>query len=274
MGPGVLVYAIRALEDATKNIIEKEKINKVEDRIKKCAIAASVAGVGSGMLPGVGSIIATTACVAAIWSMYVLINKDLGISIKNNVLKSLASAFLTNIIASAGSFILGKVAGFLLSFLPGFGTAGAIVVEGKFDEIFNSISKYELPKQNIFFDGQLFDAHILISTLIESAENRIVLIDNYIDESVLVLLSKRKANVSAKIYTLQVSRTFRQDIQSYNSQYPPIDVVQYTKAHDRFLIIDDKVYHVGASIKDLGKKLCAISLLSCINADEMINRIQ
>lgn len=130
------------------------------------------------------------------------------------------------------------------------------------------------PQEKVFFDGQLFDAHILMSKLIESAEKRIVLIDNYIDESVLVLLSKRKTNVSAKIYTLQVSRTFRQDIQSYNSQYPPIDVVQYTKAHDRFLIIDDKVYHVGASIKDLGKKLCAISLLSCINADEMINRIQ
>ena len=130
------------------------------------------------------------------------------------------------------------------------------------------------PQEQVFFDGQLFDAHILMSKLIESAEKRIVLIDNYIDESVLVLLSKRKTNVSAKIYTLQVSRTFRQDIQSYNSQYPPIDVVQYTKAHDRFLIIDDKVYHVGASIKDLGKKLCAISLLSCINADEMINRIQ
>ena len=130
------------------------------------------------------------------------------------------------------------------------------------------------PQEKIFFDGQLFDAHILISKLIESAEKRIVLIDNYIDESVLVLLSKRKTNVSAKIYTLQVSRTFRHDLQSYNSQYPPIDVVQYTKAHDRFLIIDDKVYHVGASIKDLGKKLCAISLLSCINADEMINRIQ
>ncbi len=143
----------------------------------------------------------------------------------------------------------------------------------KFNSILNSISKYELPKQNIFFDGQLFDAHILISTLIESAENRIVLIDNYIDESVLMLLSKRKANVSAKIYTLQVSRTFRHDLQSYNSQYPPIDVVQYTKAHDRFLIIDDKVYHVGASIKDLGKKLCAVSLLTCINANEMLNRI-
>ena len=130
------------------------------------------------------------------------------------------------------------------------------------------------PQEKVFFDGQLFDAHILMSKLIESAEKRIVLIDNYIDESVLVLLSKRKTNVSAKIYTLQVSRTFRHDLQSYNSQYPPIDVVQYTKAHDRFLIIDDKVYHVGASIKDLGKKLCAISLLSCINADEMINRIQ
>ena len=130
------------------------------------------------------------------------------------------------------------------------------------------------PQEKVFFDGQLFDAHILTSKLIESAERRIVLIDNYIDESVLVLLSKRKTNVSAKIYTLQVSRTFRHDLQSYNSQYPPINVVQYTKAHDRFLIIDDKVYHVGASIKDLGKKLCAISLLSCINADEMINRIQ
>ena len=146
--------------------------------------------------------------------------------------------------------------------------------ENHIESIFNTLAKYELPKQNIFFDGQLFDAHILMSKLIESAEKRIVLIDNYIDESVLVLLSKRKTNVSAKIYTLQVSRTFRHDLQSYNSQYPPIDVVQYTKAHDRFLIIDDKVYHVGASIKDLGKKLCAISLLSCINADEMINRIQ
>lgn len=129
------------------------------------------------------------------------------------------------------------------------------------------------PAEKVFFDGQLFDAHILISTLIESAENRIVLIDNYIDESVLMLLSKRKANVSAKVYTMQISRTFRQDIQSYNSQYPPIEVRQYTKAHDRFLIIDDKVYHVGASVKDLGKKLCAVSLLTCINANEMLNRI-
>ena len=129
----------------------------------------------------------------------------------------------------------------------------------KFNSILNSISKYELPKQNVFFDGQLFDAHILMSKLIESAEKRIVLIDNYIDLSVLELLSKRNANVSAKVYTLQISRTFRQDIQSYNTQYPPIYVTHYTKAHDRFLIIDETVYHVGASIKDLGKKLYAVS---------------
>ena len=112
-----------------------------------------------------------------------------------------------------------------------------------------------------------------MSKLIESAEKRIVLIDNYIDLSVLELLSKRKANISAKVYTLQISRTFRQDIQSYNSQYPPIEVKLYTKAHDRFLIVDDKVYHVGASIKDLGKKLCAVSLITCIDADEMLSRI-
>ena len=129
------------------------------------------------------------------------------------------------------------------------------------------------PAEKVFFDGQLFDAHILMSRLIESAEKRIVLIDNYIDLSVLELLSKRKANVSAKVYTLQISRTFRQDIQSYNSQYPPIEVKLYTKAHDRFLIVDDKVYHVGASVKDLGKKLCAVSLLTCIDANEMLNKI-
>lgn len=145
--------------------------------------------------------------------------------------------------------------------------------ENQIESIFHALAKYELPKQDVFFDGQLFDAHILMSKLIESAENRIVLIDNYINESVLVLLSKRKSNVSAKVYTMQISRTFRQDIQSYNSQYAPIEVKQYTRAHDRFLIIDDKVYHVGASVKDLGKKLCAVSLLTCIDADQMLSKI-
>ena len=129
------------------------------------------------------------------------------------------------------------------------------------------------PKEKLFFDGQLFDAHILMSRLIESAEKRIVLIDNYIDESVLTLLLKRKKHVPATVYTMQMSNTFKLDLQKHNKQYSPVAVNIYTKAHDRFLIIDDKVYHVGASVKDLGKKLCAVSLLSCIDADEMIHKL-
>ena len=129
------------------------------------------------------------------------------------------------------------------------------------------------PKEKLFFDGQLFDAHILMSRLVESAEKRIVLIDNYIDESVLTLLLKRKKHVPATIYTMQMSNTFKLDLQKHNKQYSPVAVNIYTKAHDRFLIIDDKVYHVGASVKDLGKKLCAVSLLSCIDADEMIHKL-
>ena len=143
----------------------------------------------------------------------------------------------------------------------------------KFNSILNELSKYELPKQDVFFDGQLFDAHILMSQLVESAEKRIVLIDNYIDESVLTLLLKRKKHVPATVYTMQMSNTFKLDLQKHNKQYSPVAVNIYTKAHDRFLIIDDKVYHVGASVKDLGKKLCAVSLLSCIDADEMIHKL-
>ena len=124
--------------------------------------------------------------------------------------------------------------------------------------------------RKFFFDGQLFDAHILMSQLVESAEKRIVLIDNYVDESVLTLLLKRKEHVSATIYTMQMSGTFKLDLQKHNKQYSPVAVKIYTKAHDRFFIIDDKVYHVGTSVKDLGKKLCTVSLLSCIDADEMI----
>ncbi|MEE1173994.1 MAG: RhuM family protein [Paludibacteraceae bacterium] len=129
------------------------------------------------------------------------------------------------------------------------------------------------PKEKLFFDGQLFDAHILMSQLVESAEKRIVLIDNYVDESVLTLLLKRKKHVTATIYTMQMSGAFKLDLQKHNAQYSPVSVNLYTKAHGRFLIIDDKVYHVGASVKDLGKKLCAVSLLSCIDADEMINKL-
>ena len=129
------------------------------------------------------------------------------------------------------------------------------------------------PKEKVFFDGQLFDAHVLMSRLVESADKRIVLIDNYIDESVLTLLLKRKKHVPATVYTMQMSSSFKLDLQKHNKQYSSVVVNIYPKAHDRFLIIDDKVYHVGASVKDLGKKLCAVSLLSCIDADEMINKL-
>ena len=129
------------------------------------------------------------------------------------------------------------------------------------------------PKEKLFFDGQLFDAHVLMSRLVASAEKRIVLIDNYVEESVLTLLLKRKKHVPATIYTMQMSSSFKLDLQKHNAQYPPVSVNIYTKAHDRFLIVDDKVYHVGASVKDLGKKLSAVSLLSCIDADEMIGKL-
>ena len=130
MNPGVLVYALRALEQATKDVIDSQNIDKAGETIKGCAIIAAVAGVGSGWLPGAGALVATAAWVAAIWGMYVKINKDLGISIKDNILKSLASAILTNILASAGSLILMLSASFLLSFIPGLGSAGAIVIDG------------------------------------------------------------------------------------------------------------------------------------------------
>lgn len=131
MNPTPLLYfAVKALGDASKGILSEQQLTKVQDTIMGCSVAAAIAGVGSGWLPGAGALVASAAWVAAIWTMYVKINKDLGISIKDNVLKSLASAFLTNIIASAGALILGWAASLLLSLLPGFGTAGAVVIDG------------------------------------------------------------------------------------------------------------------------------------------------
>jgi hypothetical protein len=107
--------------------------------------------------------------------------------------------------------------------------------ENQIDDIFRALSKYDLPNQKVFFDGQLFDAHILMSQFVESAEKPIVLIDNYIDASVLTLLLKRKRNVEATVYTMQMSGSFQLDLQKHNKQYPPVAVNIYTKAHDRFL---------------------------------------
>ncbi|HIY88305.1 MAG TPA: virulence RhuM family protein [Candidatus Bacteroides pullicola] len=118
------------------------------------------------------------------------------------------------------------------------------------------------PVEGIFHDGQLFDAYTFATNLIRSARKSIVLIDNYVDESVLLMLSKRNDGVKADIHTQAISRQFQLDLQKHNSQYPRIEVHVYKQAHDRFLIIDDTdVYHIGASLKDLGKKLFAFSKL-------------
>lgn len=130
-------------------------------------------------------------------------------------------------------------------------------------------------KQGVFCDGQIFDAYVFVSGLIKSAKKSLILIDNYIDESVLVLLSKRNENVSATIFTKSITNQFALDIKKYNQQYSTIEVKIGTKIHDRFLIIDKQtVYHIGASLKDLGKNLFAFSkmdkeVLSFLNKIEL-----
>ena len=119
------------------------------------------------------------------------------------------------------------------------------------------------PIEGIFHNGQIFDAYKFATDLIKSAEKSLVLVDNYVDESVLLMLSKREAGVSAKIYTANISKQLSLDLTKHNKQYPPIEVFKHTTSHDRFLIIDDaEVYHIGASLKDLGKKLFAFSKLN------------
>ena len=118
------------------------------------------------------------------------------------------------------------------------------------------------PVEGIFFDGQIFDAYKFATDLIRSAGKSLLLIDNYVDESVLLMLSKRNPGVSATIYTQKITPQMQLDLEKHNDQYPPINVRTYRNSHDRFLIIDDKdVYHIGASLKDLGKKMFAFSKL-------------
>ena len=118
------------------------------------------------------------------------------------------------------------------------------------------------PIEGIFYDGQIFDAYVFASDLIRSARTRIVLIDNYVDESVLIMLSKRSAGVVAEIRTGRIPQQLQLDLEKHNSQYEPISIVQTHNIHDRFLVVDDTIYHLGASLKDLGKKLFAFSKLS------------
>ena len=118
------------------------------------------------------------------------------------------------------------------------------------------------PVEGVFYDGQIFDAYVFVSDLIKSARQRLVLMDNYVDESVLVMLSKRESGVSAEVRTGRLSQQFQLDVQKFNNQYDPVTVIQIQNIHDRFLIVDDDVYHIGASLKDLGKKLFAFSKMS------------
>lgn len=124
------------------------------------------------------------------------------------------------------------------------------------------------PKEGIFFDGQIFDAYGFVCDLVKRANKRIVLIDNYVDETVLTLLDKRSSGVLATIYTKRIDRQLQLDIERHNDQYAPIDVRQAQRIHDRFMVIDDTLYHIGASIKDLGMKLFAFSKME--SSPEMI----
>jgi len=136
-----------------------------------------------------------------------------------------------------------------------------IETDKRIDQILNALdSGTAKPKQGIFYNGQIFDAWLFVSDLIKSANQSLVLIDNYVDETVIALLAKRKPNVRATIYTQKVSKQFQLDIEKHNAQYEAVEVKEFKQSHDRFLIIDDTdIYHFGASLKDLGKKWFAFS---------------
>ena len=129
------------------------------------------------------------------------------------------------------------------------------------------------PIECIFFAGQIFDAYKFVCDLVKSARKSIVLFDNYIDESVLTLFGKREKSVSVVIYTDKITPQLELDIKRFNAQYSPVKVKLYTKAHDRFLIIDGEIYHIGASLKDLGKKLFAFSKISAIPPEIIYKQI-
>lgn len=133
----------------------------------------------------------------------------------------------------------------------------------KFEAVFKALeSDQQIPKQGIFFEGQIFDAYNFVANIVRSAKESVILLDNYVDDSVLLLLAKRDNGVSATIYTKSISNSLELDIKKHNSQYEQITIKTFDKSHDRFLIIDNNiVYHLGASLKDLGKKWFAFSLI-------------
>ena len=148
------------------------------------------------------------------------------------------------------------------------------ITDKRIDEVFKKLDANNPPVQGIFYDGQVFDAYRFVSDLMRKAKLSVVLIDNYVDDTVLTLLDKREDGVTATIYTQRISNQFKLDVDRHNTQYPHIEIKQFNKAHDRFLLIDDEVYHIGASIKDLGKKWFGFTLMRDITATELINKIQ
>lgn len=147
-------------------------------------------------------------------------------------------------------------------------------IKGRINEIEIKVQTNLPPNEGIFFDGQVFDAWKFVSQLVKSAADSITLIDNYIDESVLMLLSKRNPDVKATIYTSKSSQQIETDLKKHNQQYPVIELKSFSKSHDRFLIIDKKdVYHIGASLKDLGKKWFAFSKIN-FDATELLQKLK
>ncbi len=143
----------------------------------------------------------------------------------------------------------------------------------KFEEVFRRLDdRSEKPEKGIFYDGQIFDAYTFINERIREAKKRIVLIDNYVDDSVLTMLDKRNKNVDAIVYTKSISRQLSLDCEKHNAQYAPIEVKQFDRAHDRFLCVDDTVYLIGASLKDLGKKWFGFVKLEQ-STDELLSKM-
>lgn len=144
---------------------------------------------------------------------------------------------------------------------------------GRVDKIDFQIKSNLPPGQGIFYDGQVFDAHVFVSNLIRTARKSIILIDNYIDDSVFQLFTKRDKNVSVIIYTKSITKSLKQDLEKHNAQYPKIEIELFAKAHDRFLMIDEKeLYHIGASLKDLGKKWFAFSRMDSL-CEEVFSKL-
>ena len=148
-----------------------------------------------------------------------------------------------------------------------------IEADKRIDEVFRRLDAHTPASQGIFFEGQIFDAYQFVCGLVRQSKKSIVLIDNYVDETVLTLLDKRESGVTATIYTQHFSQQLQLDIARHNAQYPPIEVKPFNRAHDRFLLIDEEVYHIGASIKDLGKKWFAFTLMRDITSQELLDKI-